>query len=373
MKRLIGLLALAIGCSNAAAPPKLAAGAGIKIDEGTQTVSVDAAKVPMLPDCGPQQIVQRAAGGQWVCASSAPNADKLGAKPADDYALKSGTVANAEQLGGKPAAGYALLGSTVANASALEGHGAADFLGASATAANSARLGGFLPVDFLAANGKAADSAKLDGHSASEFLGAKATAADSAKLGGRLPADFLAANGKAVDSAKVGGIAPERLVLQDPTTHQIDLQGDIEAGDGRMVVSNEFCLVSDPRDRICLRKGVANTSLDGLFCGATSTTSGNFDGVTEPETTLKVTGYRAAKLLCEKATGCSARAHMCTASELARSESLRVTIVASAWYANGVQDCARWSTSTGQGAVWNAYKGSGETLCTSPLAIACCE
>ena len=331
MKRLTALLALAIGCSNAAAPPKLAAGAGIKIDEGTQTVSVDAAKVPMLPDCGPQQIVQRAAGGQWVCASSAPNADKLGAKPADDYALKSGTVANAEQLGGKPAGDYALLGSTVANASALEGHGAADFLGAGATAANSARLGGHLPTDFLAANGKA------------------------------------------VDSAKVGGIAPERLVLQDPTTHQIDLQGDIEAGDGRMVVSNEFCLVSDPRERICLKKGVASTSLEGLFCGATSTTSGNFDGVTEPETTVKVTGYRAAKLLCEKATGCSARAHMCTAPELARSESLRVTIVASAWYANGVQDCARWSTSTGQGAVWNAYKGSGETLCTSPLAIACCE
>jgi hypothetical protein len=396
MKRLIALLAFAIGCSNGAAPPKLAAGAGIKIDEDTQTVSVDDAKVPMLPNCGPQQIVQRsAAGGQWTCVSAAPNADKLGTKPAEDYALKSGTVANAEQLGGKPAEEYALVGGTVANAAALEGHAAADFLGATAVAVDSAKLGGHLPADFLAATGKAVDSAKLEGHPAADFLNVKATAADSARLGGHLPADFLAATGKAADSskleghpaadflgakataadsAKVGGTTPDHFVLQDPASHVIDLQGDIHAGDHRVVVTNDICLSSDRTG--CTKKVVASTSLEGVFCGASATTTGQIDGLTEPESIVKVSGYRATKLVCEKVPGCSARAHMCSNSELIRSESLRIGgVPAITWYANGERDCSRWTSSSPLllATAWIVNGGVGSMTCSTALPIACCD
>jgi len=349
MNRLIPLFALAVGCSNAAAPPSLEPGAGITIDDATHTVSVDPAKVPMLPNCDSQQLVQRGANGQWVCASSAPNADKLGSKAAAEYALKSDTAANAAKLGGKDASEYALASGTVANASALEGHAAADFLGVNAVAADSAKLEGHSAKEFLAADGKAVNSARLDGHPASDFLGATGTATDSSKL---------------------AGLTPDHYVLQDPKTHVIDLEGDIRAGDNRVVVSNEFCLAD--RTGECAKKAVAQTSLEGVFCGATAATPGVLE-VSEPGTTVRAPGYRAAKLLCEKADGCSVRAHMCTAAELARSEALRMTIVASGWYANGEQDCGRWSIKDASGAVWNAYNGSVSASCGTSRSIACCD
>jgi len=373
MQRSIAVIAFVIGCSSAATPPKIEAGAGIKIDEGTQTVSVDSSKVPMLPDCAQGQIVQRGAGGQWSCAATAPNSDKLGSKAADEYALKSGTVANADGLGGKAAAEYALVDGTVANASALDGHLASEFLGASAAAVDSARLGGHLPADFLLAKAAASDSARLGGHLPADFLGAGAKAVDSARLEGHAAAEFLAVSARAADSSKLAGLTPDRFVLQDPATHKIDLQGDIQAHDNRLVVSNTICLVSDKTG--CLASVAANTSVEGLFCGATAATFPNLDGVVESNGS-KASGYRAAKLVCEKVAGCSARAHMCTSSELIRSESLRVSGIPSlAWYANGESDCSRWTnnTPTASGSAWIVNGGAGRMPCATALSIACCD
>ena len=373
MQRLIAVIAFVIGCSSAATPPKIEAGAGIKIDEGTQTVSVDSSKVPMLPDCAQGQIVQRGAGGQWSCAPTAPNADKLGSKAADEYALKSGTVANADGLGGKAASEYALVGGTVANASALDGHLASDFLGVNAAAADSARLGGHLPADFLLAKAAASDSARLGGHLPADFLAVNGKAVDSTRLEGHAAAEFLGVNARAADTAKLAGLTPDRFVLQDPATHKIDLQGDIQAHDNRLVVSNTICLVSDRTG--CLSSVAANTSVEGLYCGATSPLLGNLDTVFESNGS-RASGYRAAKLVCEKVTGCSARAHMCTSSELIRSDSLRVTgIPGLAWYANGEQDCARWSNNlpTRVGSVWIVNGGAGSLPCAVPQPIACCD
>jgi hypothetical protein len=402
MKRLIALLALAIGCSNAAAPPPVVAGAGISVDGATQTVSVDPKKVPMLPDCKAQQLVERGSGDSWVCASSAPDADKLGSKAATEYALKSGTVANADQLGGRDASEYALSSGTVANSSTLEGHPAADFLGVNAAAVDSARLGGKLPTDFLAATGKAADSAKLggklpgdflavDGKAAdsaklggklpTEFLGATAKAADSALLGGKKPTDFLGVNDKAPDSSKLAGLTADNFVLQDPKTHVIDLQGDIDAGDAsaapghRIVLSNKVCLVSERTGCTKFAPLPTSSSVEGVFCGASATTTGNLDQITEPDTTVKAVGYRAAKLVCERVPSCGPRAHMCTSQELIRSETLGVAgAPGQLWFASGDADCKRWSLEDATpGAVWIFNRGVTQTGCSAKLSIACCQ
>jgi hypothetical protein len=126
---LAAMATIACGGGSVAAnsdPPAVNAGAGIKIDPATETISVDPSVVPMSANCAAGQIVQRTADG-WSCVGTAPNSAKLNGHADTDFLLVSGTAANSTQLGGQPASFY---------------------LPATGTAANAAQLGGVVPAKY---------------------------------------------------------------------------------------------------------------------------------------------------------------------------------------------------------------------------------
>jgi hypothetical protein len=123
---------LAFGCiSKGTDIPPVQAGSGVVVDAKTQTVSIDPARVPMLPTCDPGQTVVRGAAGDWSCAAPATNSDTV------------------------------------------DGVHAAGFLAAGAQAADAAKLGGLAPNRFATAaagDGVADDAKALDGRSAAAYL-----------------------------------------------------------------------------------------------------------------------------------------------------------------------------------------------------------
>jgi hypothetical protein len=113
---------------------------------------------------------------------------------------------------------------------------------------------------------------------------------------------------------------------------------------------------------------------------------------TDPITRNGVIGYRAAKLLCEKADGCaSPTAHMCSAGEMVRSAQLGMFAAGlrtSAWVSTGAAyptgsafssaDCGGWGTSNGAqtGTAFHASQGgivAMQVSCDQSAAIACCR
>ncbi len=115
----------------------------------------------------------------------------------------------------------------------------------------------------------------------------------------------------------------------------------------------------------------AQTTTTGMICGSTSTTtSGNISY------TGGLTGYRAAKAMCEQA--CSSQlAHMCTSPEAALNAQL-TTNVYGGWIATGtangtVTDCNGWTTNSAgvSGVYWG--NSPGASPCNSTYPIVCCR
>jgi hypothetical protein len=245
-----------------------------------------------------------------------------------------GAAPDALQLGGRPASVY---------------------LTSDATAANSSHLGGWPASAYVTSGwGVANDSARLGGLTASSYVtSTSGVANDSARLGGHPSGDFV----------------------------QTTLQTDIQAGSHRQVLS--FVDPDGNTDRI---------SADGLFCGTTAPTQGLVTA-TDPLTRGSVSGYRAAKLLCEQASGCaSPTAHMCSASEMIRSAQLGIFAnrpQGFSWVATGAvypgsfsglsaSDCMGWTngTSAQTASAWQSTRGTAAGLafnCDQSAPLACCR
>jgi microcystin-dependent protein len=69
------------------------AGSGVKVDPATQTVSVDPAQVPVLPQCAANQVIVKGSATNWTCASAAPDSQMLGGQPPTTYATASSVSA----------------------------------------------------------------------------------------------------------------------------------------------------------------------------------------------------------------------------------------------------------------------------------------
>jgi hypothetical protein len=129
----------------------------------------------------------------------------------------------------------------------------------------------------------------------------------------------------------------------------------------------------------------AQYSLHGKYCGVTGSVTGNL----APLST--VTGYAAAKALCQAVSGCSPAAHVCTTEEVVRYVSTGGAFATNVWYASGtlswvwepgpvvnygVNDCVAFSsnTSMGYGSMWlTTTNGPYYALCNVPNPIACCD
>jgi hypothetical protein len=124
------------------------------------------------------------------------------------------------------------------------------------------------------------------------------------------------------------------------------------------------------------------------FCGESPTsTTGSFS-----YNSGALTGYQAAKAICQTSTGCnaSATAHMCSAEEMVRSSQLGVTVPGQGWYSTGtyatqgagpvVDDCYGWTAAAAgdDGAIWSpgAPSGAGDATilsCATTTPILCCD
>lgn len=139
--------------------------------------------------------------------------------------------------------------------------------------------------------------------------------------------------------------------------------------------------------------GVFSISTNAVFCGATSTTTGLFPTTLVPGIG-NVSGYRAAKVLCELRCAANA-AHMCTNEEVMRSAQLGVLPQGGIyWFAGGAyayyspqsaasNDCVGWtsnaSTSFGADIIIDQSGPAGTirvrpdtSNCNASYAIACC-
>ena len=120
-----------------------------------------------------------------------------------------------------------------------------------------------------------------------------------------------------------------------------------------------------------------------LLCGVSSTTTtGNIFSGSAP-------GYAGAKAMCEVSPGCnnSPTAHMCTAEEIVRSQSIGITAPQQGWYSTGVHaeleggtnltvdDCQGWTSTSVFGAAWGGTTpGSpGTRGCAISLPVLCCD
>jgi hypothetical protein len=97
---------------------------------------------------------------------------------------------------------------------------------------------------------------------------------------------------------------------------------------------------------------------------------------------LALTGYRAAKYLCEVAVG-SPTAHMCTSDEAARSAQVGVVPTGAGWISTGTssdreRDCVGWTRNDtdNRGVVWpdGTYAaGAWPYVCNQTFPIHCCD
>ena len=135
-------------------------------------------------------------------------------------------------------------------------------------------------------------------------------------------------------------------------------------------------------------------TVNGIFCGATGSTSGI---ISDPTGTGAI-GYRAAKLACQLVAGCgpSSTAHMCDAGEMVRTSQLGAFPAPAAsthyWYSSGVystftsgstpysiDDCSNWTVgaSSRTGVSWDVIpsgaNGPTADYCNASNPIACCK
>jgi hypothetical protein len=137
-------------------------------------------------------------------------------------------------------------------------------------------------------------------------------------------------------------------------------------------INADFTAVS-----VVTANGVSHSAGATKFCGSTATlTAGTLSSG-------GLTGYRAAKALCQAAASCgtSATAHMCTGDEMLRSAQIGDVPSGVGWFSTAMgavgaaADCAGWTTSSSS-ATAPAYVGSGQfgaASCNTLFAILCCD
>jgi hypothetical protein len=144
-------------------------------------------------------------------------------------------------------------------------------------------------------------------------------------------------------------------------TATVDSAGNVTANS----VTSSFLVTS----------GAESISVAGTYCGQTGPVDGNIKG------TDSNNGYRRAKLYCQ--TNCAnPTAHMCSPSEMVRSQQLGISTGASTmWVATGTygvignstaNDCNGWTNTAGSGVSWSIYQPSA-TQCNIALSVACCR
>jgi len=101
----------------------------------------------------------------------------------------------------------------------------------------------------------------------------------------------------------------------------MDLNVDFNALDTRLAAVETKPVMTAMPD------GGASYSLAAKYCGKTTATSGSISSG-------MLTGWQAAKDLCQTACSSSSTAHMCTGDELSRSAQLGLTLD-TGWYASG--------------------------------------
>ena len=189
------------------------------------------------------------------------------------------------------------------------------------------------------------------------------------------------ATGASGTAGATGATGPNQITAQTqftngviPTTALTD--GNITQVNGRLIISTTTAA-----------GGAVATSVDGIFCGASSATTGAFQ-----DNGAGTTGYRAAKTICEAV--CSSKfAHMCDTSESVRNAQLGLYKTNTRfWLSSGKftlygsvadRDCNAWSDATTTvlgSAVSVDSNGVGGTLrpypdvyyCNTSMPIACC-
>jgi hypothetical protein len=211
MRKLIATALVLAGCiSKATDIPPVSAGEGLVVKG--QVLSIDPAKVPLLPECAPNQLVVKGPAGTFVCASAAANAQSLGGKAADSYALKTDTVSNAMTLGSHPASDFLSAGAQSVDSALLGGKGPSSYAAATAEVANnSALFGGKPPSGYAAATGGVANnSAMLNGLAADSYASATLGVANSAAFATNATNATNASNAKTV-----GGVAASQFIRND--------------------------------------------------------------------------------------------------------------------------------------------------------------
>lgn len=141
-----------------------------------------------------------------------------------------------------------------------------------------------------------------------------------------------------------------------------------------------FAVEADRTLRHTVTRDGGTISVGGVFCGLAGPTSGT---ITAPG---GLTGYRAAKVLCEAAPGCTRTAHMCTTDEVIRTTALGVSLPESGFYARGAMalhsqaqaiwtnDCNGYTDAVNSVAsVWSPVGFAGNADCASMAKILCCD
>jgi hypothetical protein len=130
--------------------------------------------------------------------------------------------------------------------------------------------------------------------------------------------------------------------------------------------------------------GGLSYSLDAKYCGKTGTTTGAFaSGL--------LTGWAAAKSLCQAACGASATAHMCGGEELIRSVQIGVPPTSTGWAAQAfagltqsgtnyvIENCEGWTSASATvsgfgnlGQIWSGNTNATDA-CNTSYPILCCD
>jgi hypothetical protein len=138
-----------------------------------------------------------------------------------------------------------------------------------------------------------------------------------------------------------------------------------------------YALEADRAAQVTRSTGGAPIGVAGTVCGFTAITNGSFSYAGH-------TGIGAARALCQTVSGCSATAHMCTASEAAISRQLgplAIPINARAWVTGGAAGCSsvpfpyhEWSSSVSTNSGTTTDEDSPATsTCEAMHPIACCD
>lgn len=137
-----------------------------------------------------------------------------------------------------------------------------------------------------------------------------------------------------------------------------------------------FAVEADRTSRHTVSTDAGSISVGGIWCGYSDPKTGT---ITAPG---GLTGYRAAKVLCETVSGCTRTAHMCTTDEMIRTTSLGVMVTG--WYARGsmalhnsstfASDCGGYTLQTGAvGSVWAGNVPGNADCLTTMHPILCCD